>query len=75
MHVFFQVKDGANKHLMTLRADRRALYIQKSFPVNIFNKITTRIQTTAATSYEGQLDGVTEFSTSMSGWTYEHEHT
>lgn len=49
----YRVKSNADKHLMTLRADRRALYIQKSFPLNAFNKITGRLQTTAATSYDG----------------------
>lgn len=48
-----QVTNSAGKQLMILRADRRALYIQKSFPVNVFNKGSARLRATAAASYEG----------------------
>ena len=54
VHPCLQVTRNS-KHFATLRADRRALYVQKSFPVNVFDKITCRLQATAATSYQGAL--------------------
>lgn len=48
-----QVQNKQGKHIATLRADRRALYVQKSFPLNLRDKLTARIQATAATSYQG----------------------
>lgn len=42
-----------DSHFATLRADKRALYVQKSFPINIFDKLTARLQTTGAVTYDG----------------------
>jgi hypothetical protein len=49
----YRVHNKSNKHLATLRVDRRALYLQKHFPVNLFDKVTARFQATAATTYQG----------------------
>ena len=43
-----------DSHFATLRADKRALYIQKSFPINLFDKVTARLQTTVASTYDGE---------------------
>lgn len=49
----YKVQNKKGSHIATLRADRRALYVQKSFPLNLRDKLTARIQATAATSYQG----------------------
>lgn len=49
----YRVHNKHDRHLATLRVDRRALYIQKHFPVNLFDKVTGRLQATAATTYQG----------------------
>jgi len=49
----YRLHSKSEKHLATLRVDRRALYLQKHFPVNLFDKVTARFQATAATTYQG----------------------
>ena len=43
----------SGKALATLRADKHALYVQKAFPVSLFSKVSCRVRTTAAATYDG----------------------